>query len=52
MDRQDFDSEELVDPSSPTYVCFAAIAAFVSQLLRPRRFGSGSSVSSRSSKSP
>lgn len=52
MDRLGSDSDELVDPSSPTYVCFAAISAFIAELLRPRRISSGSSVSSRSSKSP
>lgn len=38
MDRDD----ALLDPSSPTYVCFAAVAAFFQALLVPPRRGSRS----------
>jgi len=43
---QNLDFEDELEPTSPSYVCFSAITAFLQALLVPRRIRSGRSSSS------
>ena len=43
---QNLDFDEELEPTSPSYVCFSAVTAFLQALLVPRRIRSGRSSNS------